>query len=591
MCYRVRNGFAEKYGGYSMDSARDRRIQPPTKREVLLMLPIAFCYAFFIVLGDWQHSADYSNVRNMGRLVLWMAIAWGVLLLFGFLVENASALAAGLTARWAGKVTLPAGVRKIWSVMFLKGNGRRGHWWIWLSFFVLCLLCYLPYFLMYYPTWFNNDAIWQMEQALGMAAKSNHHPYFHTLIVKLFLNVGNFLFGNLTAAVALYTFFQMALTAAVFGFFLFLLYRRGTGVFWLILAVCFYALLPVNAMLSICMGKDAWFTAAFLLFTWAVSECAQGRWIMFGLTGLAVCLLRSNGIFVFLGTAAFLMVSAWWQERATQGEDKASSIEKAKAQGVVKWLRQPLTTAALIVLILYLFWQGPILSALHVEPPDTIESLTMPTQHLLCAYKRGGSLTAEEVGMLERVVPLAEIDEYYNPYLFDMTKNYIRQNGHQEVIAENKGAYAKLWLTVGLKNPMLYLEGEIRQTAGFYALRIPHETYLYGEYFMVDNPFGIEAERKLFTYDDSLAMGRWLQGFQELYRRVWSLGANTWVLLLALACALYRKKRIAVYLPALCLLGSLMLATPVYNEFRYAYGVFAALPFLVCFGVGREEDS
>lgn len=260
-----------------------------------------------------------------------------------------------------------------------------------------------------------------------------------------------------------------------------------------------------------------------------------------------------------------------------------------KAQGAVKWLRQPLTIAALIVLILYLLWQGPILSALHVEPPDTIESLTMPTQHLLCAYKRGGSLTAEEIGMLERVVPLAEIDEYYNPYLFDMTKNYIRQNGHQEVIAENKGAYAKLWLTVGLKNPMLYLEGEIRQTAGFYALRIPHETYLYGEYFMVDNPFGIEAERKLFTYDDSLAMGRWLQGFQELYRRVWSLGADTWVLLLALACALYRKKRIAVYLPALCLLGSLMLATPVYNEFRYAYGVFAALPFLVCFGVGREE--
>lgn len=290
------------------------------------------------------------------------------------------------------------------------------------------------------------------------------------------------------------------------------------------------------------------------------------------------------------------MVSAWLREWAARNEDTESSIGKTKqhggemkAQGAVKWLRQPLTTAALIVLILYLFWQGPILSALHVEPPDTIESLTMPTQHLLCAYKRGGSLTAEEIGMLERVVPLAEIDEYYNPYLFDMTKNYIRQNGHQEVIAENKGAYAKLWLTVGLKNPMLYLEGEIRQTAGFYALRIPHETYLYGEYFMVDNPFGIEAERKLFTYDDSLAMGRWLQGFQELYRRVWSLGADTWVLLLALACALYRKKRIAVYLPALCLLGSLMLATPVYNEFRYAYGVFAALPFLVCFGVGREE--
>lgn len=294
------------------------------------------------------------------------------------------------------------------------------------------------------------------------------------------------------------------------------------------------------------------------------------RWVWFAVTGLAVCLLRSNGIFVFLGTAVFLMVSACWREHVQ---------------------RQPLTMSTLIVLALYLLWQGPILSALQVEPPDTIESLTMPTQHLLCAYKRGGSLTAEEIGMLEQVMPLADIDEYYNPYLFDLTKNYIRENGNQEIIAKNKGAYVKLWLTVGLRNPMLYLEGEIRQTAGYYALHIPHELYLYSDYFMVDNPFGIEGERKLFTYDDSLAMGTFLQDFQELYRRVWSLGANTWLLLAALACALYRKRRIAVFLPALCLLGSLMLATPVYNEFRYAYGVFAALPLLICFGVGKEEKK
>lgn len=618
-----------------MESVRDRRIQPPKWREILLMLPFAFCYAFFIVLGDWQRSAHYSNARNMGRLALWTVIAWAVLLLLGFLLENGSALAAGVTARLPKNAALPAGVRKVLSVMFLNGGSRRGHWWIWLAFSALCLLCYLPYFLMYYPTWFNNDAIWQMEQALGMAAKSNHHPYFHTLIVKLFLDVGNFLFGNLTAAVALYTFFQMAMTAAVFGFLLFLLYRRGTGIFWLILAMCFYVLLPVNAMLSICMGKDAWFTAAFLLFTWAACVCAQTkaqaedtandavdsgigqteglsgfvgkrksfrtvdrRWIWFAVTGLAVCLLRSNGIFVFLGTAVFLMVSAWWQEQVARKEGVPASNGKAKqheggtdAQSAAKWLRQPMFVATLVVLVLYLIWQGPVLSALQVEPPDTIESLTMPTQHLLCAYKRGGSLTAEEIGVIEQVVPLADIDEYYNPYLFDLTKNYIREHGNQEIIAKNKGAYAKLWLTVGLRNPMLYLEGEIRQTAGYYALHIPHELYLYSDYFMVDNPLGIEGERKLFTYDDSLAMGKFLQDFQELYRRVWSLGANTWLLLAALACALYRKRRIAAYLPAVCLLGSLMLASPVYNEFRYAYGVFAALPFLLEIGFGREENK
>lgn len=553
----------------------DRRIQRPARREILLLLPIAFCYAFFIVLGDWQRSAHYSNVWNMGRLALWTVISWGVLLLLGFLLENGSTFAAV----WTVNAILPAGLRKNFNMLFMKGQRRRRNWRVWLILSLLCLFCYLPYYLMYYPTWFNNDAVWQMEQALGMTARSNHHPYFHTLIVKCFLTIGNALFGNLTAAVAFYTFFQMAMTAMVFGFLMYLLYRRGTGIFWLFLAVCFYALLPVNAMLSICMGKDAWFTAAFLLFIRAASVCARekiseasgSRWILFAVTGLAVCLLRSNGIFVYLGTSAFLILSALWRERGAWRQSR------------------PLFVSTAVVLVLYLFWQGPILAAFQVEPPDTIESLTMPTQHLLCAYKRGGSLTVEEIGMLEQVLPLAEIDEYYNPYLFDVTKNYIRENGHQEVVAENMGAYAKLWLIVGLKNPMLYLEGEIRQTAGYYALHIPHELYLYSDYFMVDNPFGIKTERKLFTYDDSLAMERLLQGFQSLYRRVWSLGANTWLLLLGLACALYRRRRIAPYLPAVCLLLSLLLATPVYNEFRYAYGVFAALPVLLAYSFEKRE--
>ena len=527
-----------------VEAQRDKGIRRPTRRELLLLLPFAFSYAFFIVLGDWQRSAPYSNLQNIGRLLLWILLSYGVLLLVCFLLDNRKCL--------------------------FTGAERQGHWWIWLLFFLLCLLCYLPYYLMYFPTWLNNDAVWQMEQALGLAARSNHHPYFHTLLIKVFLTVGLWLFDTYTAAVAFYTFFQMALVAAVFGLYLYLMYRKGTRIFWLALAVIFYTILPVHGMLSICMGKDAWFTAAFLLFVWAVLGCAgtevakKKQWVLFYVTGLAVCLLRSNGIFVFLGTVFFLILSGW--------------------------SRRMLFSVA-VVLLSYLLWQGPILHGLQVEPPDTIESLAMPTQHLLCAYVRGGSLTEEEVAMLEAVVPLAEIDEYYNPYLFDMTKNYRREHGDQEVIANNRGAYAKLWLRVGLRNPMLYLEAEIRQTAGYYALHTPHDQYLYTEYYMVDNPFEIETERKAFSYDASLAMSEFLQRFQTLYNRVWSLGANTWLLLLCLAYTLYRRQNALVYVPCLMLLGSLLLATPVYNEFRYAYGVFVALPLLLAYSFGQKADE
>lgn len=577
------------------------KIQRPTVRRVLLLLPFALCYACFVVLGDWQGSVDYSNAQNLGRLVLWAAGSFAVLFAAGFLLENGTALAA-----W-----LPVGVQRFLEKLLPAGKGRQGYWWIWLLFFLGCLLCYLPYYLMYYPTWFNNDAVWQMEQALGMAAKSNHHPYFHTLIIKVFLTVGYGLFRDYTAAVALYTFFQMALTAAVFGFYLYLLYRRGTRLLWMILAVFFYALLPINGMFSICMGKDAWFTAAFLLFVWAVYNCTAGaetltgvegreemagapdgrRWLLFGTTGLSVCLLRSNGIFVFLGTAFLMVLSQLFAGRKTDGAGEHREGRRKRGGGQQAYEgreRRGMYLSVVSVLICYMLWQGPVLTALHVEPPDTIESLTMPVQHLLCTYVRGGNLKAEEVEMLEAVVPLEQIDDYYNPYLFDMTKNYIREHGNQQVIADNRWEYAKLWLRVGLRNPMLYLEAEIRQTAGYYALHIPHDQILYSEYYMVENPFGIENERKVFSYDASLAMGEFLQWFQTFYNRVWSLGMNTWLLLFGLACALYRRRRAIVFAPCVMLLGSLLLATPVYNEFRYAYGVFAALPFLFSVSFGKE---
>ena len=39
-----------------MEVQRDKGIRRPTWRELLLLLPFAFSYAFFIVLGDWQKS-------------------------------------------------------------------------------------------------------------------------------------------------------------------------------------------------------------------------------------------------------------------------------------------------------------------------------------------------------------------------------------------------------------------------------------------------------------------------------------------------------------------------------------------------------
>lgn len=546
------------------------KIRLPQKRQMLLLIPFALFYCAAGILGQLEKARTLGAVRNLGRILLWSAGSYAVLLV--------SCVVLSSLCRRSGR------------------KRREGRWYVYVLFALLCLLCYLPYFLMYFPGWLNNDAVWQIEQILGMAPGSNHHPYFHTLLMGCFFMAGFRLFGTYTAGAAFYTFWQVVVMALVFAFFLYWLYRRGTRLPWLAAALLFYAALPIHGMLAICMGKDAFFTAALLLFAWMsveydpdapaegrMQEAAQRgaveekprrrgerlRLAAWSLVGLLVCLLRSNGIFIFLGTALALIL-----------------VKARKGRFPVR-----ISACAAAVLVCCLLYRGPVLRALAVEPPDTIESLTMPVQHILCAYLKGGHLTEEEIEMIDRVVPADQVGEYYNPWLFDIVKNYIREQGDQQVIADHKWEYFKLWLKAGLRNPFQYLVAEVRQTAGYWAFDVKDYEYVYGEYYMVDNPFGITAERKLFTYQDELAMHEFLMGFQDLYNKVWSLGLNTWLMVFGIAYMVYDRRNVMVYVPFLMLLATLLLAAPVYNEFRYAYGLFAAFPMLFAYSFGPKETD
>ena len=85
-------------------------------------------------------------------------------------------------------------------------------------------------------------------------------------------------------------------------------------------------------------------------------------------------------------------------------------------------------------------------------------------------------------------------------------------------------------------------------------------------------------------------MYKFLMDFQDFYNRVWSLGLNTWVMVFGIAYMSYRKKNIMVYVPYIMLMITLLLATPVYNVFRYAYGIFVAFPILFSCSFGPENE-
>lgn len=540
-----------------MEASKENKIHMPEKRQFLILIPFALFYAVAAMCTELEKAESLSLIYNLVRFAAWFFVSYLVLLILCTILSQRSAVMS--------RIPLLSRV--------CEQKPRQGKWYIYVLFAGICLLGYLPYYLMYFPTWLSNDAVWQIEQVLGWVPGSNHHPYFHTLILKVFFMSGYRLFGTYAGGAAFYTFFQILIMAMVFAFFLYRLYKRGTRILWLIMSLVFYALLPMNAVLTICMGKDEFFTASLLFFAWMTAEFDLDgtgilQWVAYFITGLLVCLLRSNGIFIFFGTAVVLIIYKTVKNKF------------------------PLKTFACMaaVLLCYLIYHGPLLNALHVEPPDTIEGLTMPTQHILCAYLKGGELTEEEIEMIDRVVPVDEVGEYYNPWLFDIVKNFIREKGNQQVIADNKWEYFKLWLRVGLRNPLQYTVAEIRQTAGYWAYKVKDYQYLYGEYYMVDNPFGMTTQRKLFSYENELAMHDFLMSFQDLYNKVWCLGLNTWIMAFGIAYMLFDRRNMMIYVPFIMMLLTLLLAAPVYNEFRYAYGLFAAFPFLLSYSFGIRRQ-
>ncbi|MCM1385936.1 MAG: DUF6020 family protein [Bacillus sp. (in: Bacteria)] len=548
-------------------------IKIPSKRQFCVMIPFAVIYTCFIIFGNLEKASGLSALHNAGRILCCLLVSYVVLFCLCFLLSNRNVI-----------------MDKIPFLSKRKEQQRReGKWYVFLIFVLICLVCYLPYFLMYFPTWLSNDSVWQIEQILGLSPASNHHPYFHTLIIKFFFMIGYRLFGTYTAAIAFYTFWQVVMMSLVYAFILYQFYQKGTRLIWLVAAFLFYAALPVNGMMTIYIGKDELFSALFLLFTWLIIEqmeqadeigrkSGMAEYSAYFIMGFFICVLRSNGVFIFLGTALALLLTDVFQKRFARGNPQRMSVVKRYV-------------CIALALVCYLIYHGPMLSALQVEQPDTIEGLTMPTQHILCAYLKGGTLAGEEIEMIERVVPIDKVGEYYNPYLFDIVKAFIREEGNQQAIAENKGKYFGLWLRVGLRNPLQYVVAEVRQTMGYWAYKIKDYQYLYGEYFMVENPFGVETERKFFTYDNSLAMDKYLRKFEDFANKVWSMGLNTWLMVFALAYAVYHKKSILPYVPCIMLLATLLLATPVYNEFRYAYGLFLSLPLLLSYSFRSEKEA
>ena len=183
----------------------------------------------------------------------------------------------------------------------------------WMTFAAL-LLCWLPYYLAYFPGMFNYDSAGEAAQ-FTTGQYNGAFPPLHTLLLAAFYRLGGAM-GSYNAGIALYTAVQACTVAAALAYANAMLCRLGVKRGFRIGLAAAYGLLPGFPLLVMSTTKDLFFCAALLPLLCLLAEGQRepkrlkkrGYAVaVVALTALS-CLLRPNGV----AAMAVALVSGWF---------------------------------------------------------------------------------------------------------------------------------------------------------------------------------------------------------------------------------------------------------------------------------------
>ena len=435
-------------------------------------------------------------------------------------------------------------------------------------------LCYLPYFLAFYPGVTTPDSIWQIRQALHLVPYNSQHPFLHTLFIELCMRIRG---GDVNRGNAVYSLLQMGFLCVCYQAVLTMLRKELAPRWFLVLCWMFFFLCPYCAVYSITMWKDVPFGAAVLvLFVYVWHRCRRqavwtpGARILFFVLSLLVSLLRSNG---FIAWCIFILVFA-----------------------LADWRRfRRLLVPSVLVILCTILWNGPIQNACGVEKADFTEALSIPLQQVTYTViedekdEEHELITEDEYAVLSEVMDVAKAADMHDTWLADATKDLVRQSGGGEKIKAHPFRYAAVYLRIGLRNPKCYRKAWYDQTYGYYMPTLGTKAGYSSE--VQENDIGLVRTYHL-PYAAVIFMYNILNNFTQVYTYAWCAAYNFYLLAASMIALTVRAHRYVrrghartgtaalslgtayVYMLPLGVLITVLLSTPVANDLRYVWALF-----------------
>lgn len=449
-----------------------------------------------------------------------------------------------------------------------KKTGEPYSWKIFAFICTLCLAAYCAYlFLGSVPGHLTVDSFMQLDQ-IHTGKYVNHHPFWHTMLIKICVDLGMALANDINAGIMLYSLAQGLMMSLVVAHAAMTLRQWGLR-WWWIVPLCYVAL-PYHVVYSVTMWKDVPFGIATLLFcvsfarVYATHPVRKVDIVFLSVASALVILFRNNGIFAVLVLSAIVLV-------------RCAAKKKLLVEAI------PLLAGLLLGFLL----TGPVLYLLGVSPTESVEPLSVPLQQIARVLASGKDLDEKELLTLDSFMDIGRVRESYKPWISDPVKHSV----NDEWIKTHFGDFLGFWIRVGLKYPAEYAKAWIDQTRGYWNGGYQYWIWERGNYVTKEKLLGIGAIQSS-SIDAKWRGGPFAKAFDDALDRYMkskyteplrSIGMATWAIATFLLYAIARRRVALLYCCAFPLLvvATLCIASPVFNEFRYAYCSFTCLTFIV----------
>ena len=294
-------------------------------------------------------------------------------------------------------------------------SGRYPARVFWAVFGVLTGIYLIYLFFVVYPGSVTSDSIWQISQIVS-DNHTNHHPYWHTMSIKLLLTIGYSLFHDSNAAAATYSAVQSMAMAACFAYAVVTLYQYRIPKIWVFLTFAVFACLPNHIAYSCTMWKDVPFGGAVLVLVVAMFRVVRNvgnsrrlNFVVLFIGGISTCIFRSNGLYAML--AAFLVLALFFRKRCKEL--------------LIPWIS---------CLVIGYILTGPALTVLGVDNVNFIEGLSVPLQQVARVITNGGELTEEEIREIDTILNIEEVPTEYDPQCVDHIKDLIHLKNYDYLL-------------------------------------------------------------------------------------------------------------------------------------------------------------